>query len=86
MLHASTRLDVLLAQGLSGKESACQCRRCGFDLWTGKIPWRMKWQPTPVLLLGKSPWTEGPGGLLSRGSPRARQDLATEQQPLTHYS
>ena len=23
---------------LSGKESACQCRRYGFDLWVGKIP------------------------------------------------
>ena len=28
---------------LSGKEPACQCRRCkrgGFDPWVGKIPWR----------------------------------------------
>ena len=24
---------------LSGKESACQCRRPRFDLWVGKIPW-----------------------------------------------
>ena len=24
---------------LSGKESACQYRRCGFDPWVGKIPW-----------------------------------------------
>jgi len=23
---------------LSGKESACQCRRLGFDAWSGKIP------------------------------------------------
>ena len=38
---------------LSGKESACQCRRPGFDHWVGKIPWRRKWQPTPVLLLAK---------------------------------
>ena len=38
----------------SGKESACQCRRCRFDPWVGKIPWRRKWQPTPVLLSGKS--------------------------------
>ena len=39
------------------KESACQCRRwkrCGFDPWVGKIPWRKKWQPTPVFLPGKS--------------------------------
>ena len=26
----------------------------GFDPWVGKIPWRRKWQPTPVLLPGKS--------------------------------
>ena len=40
--------------GTSGKKLACQCRRCGFDLWVGKIPWRWKWQPTPVLLPGES--------------------------------
>ena len=41
----------------SGKEFACQCRRrrrCGFDSWVGKIPWRRTWQPTPVLLPGES--------------------------------
>ena len=35
---------------LSGKESACQCRRPGFNPWVSKIPWRRKWQPTPVFL------------------------------------
>ena len=39
---------------LSDKESACQCKRCRFDLWVGKIPWKRKWQPTPVFLPGKS--------------------------------
>ena len=29
-------------------------RRPGFESWVGKIPWRRKWQSTPVLLLGKS--------------------------------
>ena len=24
-----------------------------FDPWVGKIPWRRKWQPTPVFLLGE---------------------------------
>ena len=37
----------------SDKESTCQCRRCGFDLWVRKILWRSKWQPTPVFLPGK---------------------------------
>jgi len=42
-----------LPRWVSVKESACQCRRCGFDPWVGKIPWRRKWQPTPVFLPGK---------------------------------
>ena len=37
---------------LSGKKSTCQCRRREFDPWVGKIPWRRKWQPTPVSCLG----------------------------------
>ena len=53
----------------SGKEPACQCRRhkrLGFDPWVRKIPWRRKWQPTPVFLpreshgqrslVGYGPW------------------------------
>ena len=46
-----------LPRWLSGKESACPCRshrRCGFDPWVRKIPWRRKWQPTPVFLPGES--------------------------------
>ena len=43
---------------LSAEEHVCQCRRCkrsGFHPRVGKIPWRRKWQPTPVFLSGKSP-------------------------------
>ena len=29
-------------------------KRCGFDPWVGKMPWRRKWHPTPVFLPGKS--------------------------------
>ena len=38
---------------LSSKESTCQCRRHKFDPWVGNIPWRRKWQLTPVFLLGE---------------------------------
>ena len=31
-----------------------QCGRPGFNPWLGQIPWRRKWQPTPVFLPGKS--------------------------------
>ena len=40
--------------GDSMVQTACQCRRCGFDPWVEKIPGRRKWQPTPVFLPGKS--------------------------------
>ena len=38
----------------SGKESSCQCRSHGFNPWVRTMPWRRKWQPTPVFLPGKS--------------------------------
>ena len=38
----------------SGKESTWQYRSREFDPWVRNIPWRRKWQPTPVLLSGKS--------------------------------
>ena len=44
------------------------CKRCGFDPWVRKIPWKRAWQPTPVFLSGEfhgqrslagySPYTE----------------------------
>ena len=40
-------------QVVCGKASLLQCRRCGLDLWVRKIPWRSKWQPIPVFLLGE---------------------------------
>ena len=56
-----------LPRWFNGKESACQCkrhRRLLLDPWVRKIPWRRKWQPTPVFLpeksqrslTGYSPW------------------------------
>ena len=55
--------------GAPDKEPTCQCRRCQrceFNPWVGKIPWRRKWQPTPVFWPG-----EFHGGLQSIGSKRA---------------
>ena len=49
-----TTLKMRLPWWLSGNESICQCRRCGFDSWVGKILWKRRWQPTPVFLTGKS--------------------------------
>ena len=39
--------------GSDSKESACSVGDLGFSPWVRKIPWRRKWQPTPVLLPGE---------------------------------
>ena len=45
-------INILLPWRLSSKESACQCRTQAFNAQVRKIPWRWKWQPPPVFLLG----------------------------------
>ena len=46
-----------------------------FHPWVGKIPWRSKWQSTPVLLPGKS---HGLRSLVGY-SPWGRKDLDTRE-------
>ena len=74
-VQGDSQADLGWYGGASGKEPTWQCRRhkrCGFDPWAGKIPWRWSWQPTPVFLPEESPWTEEPGGLQPIGSQRVR--------------
>ena len=66
---------------LSAKESTCQCRRHGFDPWVRKIPWRRKWQLTPVFLPRKSHEQRSLAGYSPWGSKRVGRDLATKQPP-----
>jgi len=57
-------------RGASDKESACQYRRQKrhrFNPWVGKIPWRKKWQPTPVFLPGESHGQRSLAGYSPRG-------------------
>ena len=54
-----------------------QCGRPDFDPWVEKIPWRRAWQPTPVFLPGKCPWTEKPGGATGHGV--AKSQTMTER-------
>ena len=39
-----------------------RCKRHGFDSWVGMIPWRRKWQPTPVFFTGESRGQRSPAG------------------------
>ena len=72
--------------GANGKEPTCHCRkhkRCRFDPWVRKIPWRRAWQPTPVFLpgeshgqrslVGYSPWGHHESGVTKRLSKYARK-------------
>ena len=64
--------------GARGKDPACwrrRCERCRFDSWVGKIPWRRKWQPTPVCLPGKSHGQRSLVGYRPRGPKRVGHNL-----------
>ena len=62
--------------GLVGKESACNV----FNPWVRKIPWRRKWQPTPVSLPGKSHRQKSLVGY-SHGITKVGHDLMTKPLP-----
>ena len=63
---------------LSGKESACQCRRHRFNPWVGKISWSRKWQTTPVVLPGKYHGQRSLGGYSPPGHKTVEHDWATK--------
>jgi len=62
-----------------------QCRRPGFDSWVRKIPWRRKWQPTPVFLPGESHGQRSLIGYTVHGIARVRHNLATKPPPKHIY-
>ena len=74
-----------LPRWLSGKESTYQCRRHGFDPWSGKIPWRRKWQPNPVFLPGNPHGQRSLVGYSPWGHKRVGHNLVTEQGPDIPY-
>ena len=69
--------------GVSGRESSYQCRRCGFDPRIRKIPWNMRWNSTPVFLPGKFHGQKSLPRLQSMGPQRVRHNWTTKH---TAYS
>ena len=65
--------------GSEGKASACDAGDM-FDPWVGKIPWRRKWQSTPVFLPGES---HGERSLVGY-SPQGLKELDTTER--LHYT
>jgi len=65
------------------KESACQCRRPGFDPWVRKIPWRRDWLSMPVFFSGEFRGQRSLAGY----SPRGRKESdKTERLTLSLFS
>ena len=52
ILNALSKVSDRLLWRLSGKESACQCRRCEFDLWLGRFPGEENGNPLQYSCLG----------------------------------
>ena len=48
------------------------------ETWAEKIPWRRKWQPTPVFLPGKSHGQRSLAGYSPWGHRRVAHDLVTK--------
>ena len=64
-----------------GKESACNADSIpGFYPWVRKIPWKRKWQPTPVLFHGKFHEQKSLADYGPWGHKRVEHDLLTKQQ------
>ena len=69
--------------GASGKEPACQHRRCkrrGFSPWVRKIPWRRARPCTPVFQFGES---HGQRSLVGY-TPQGRKESDASQRLSTH--
>ena len=64
-----------------GKEFCLQCRRHGFDLWVGKIPWRKAWQPIPVFFPGEY---HGQRSLMDYSTQGCKELAMTEVTEYTH--
>ena len=70
------------------KKIHLSCRRCGFDPWMEKIPWRRKWQSTLVFLPGKSHgqgawWLPVHGGIIVSDT---TEHVCTQNVLITSFS
>ena len=69
------RLSLSLHWELGGKESAGQAGGSGSIPGSGTIPWRRKWQPTPVSLPGGNPMDRGAWQATVHGVAKSRTRL-----------
>ena len=70
----------LMAQQVKNHLQCWRHQRHGFISWLGKIPWRRKWQPAPVVLPGES---HGQRRLLG-DSPKGLKESDVTERLSTH--
>ena len=63
----------MVAQGLRITCQCRRCKRCGFDPWVGKIPWRKKIATHSSFLAWEIPWIEEPGGATVHGDTKRQK-------------
>ena len=92
-----TSVSICRKSAISSKESCqaaqpsrlhLQYRRARFDPWDEKIPWRRKWQPTPVFLPGnpmdrRACWATSPWGCKKSDTSWAAERT---YEPMQNYS
>ena len=61
--------------------------RPGFDSWIRNIPWRRKWEPTPIFLPGESPGLKSLAGYSpwSRNSQTRNSQTKSPPPPKIHW-
>ena len=69
-----------MAQQVKNPPAVQETQDMVFDPWVRKMPWRRKWQPTPVFLPGKSYGQKSLVGYSPLGHKRVRLDLERKQQ------
>ena len=88
MTEPNLGLPQWLPSWLCGKE-CLRMQEIEFDLWIGNVPWKRKWQPTPVFSPGKSHGQRILADYSPWGHKRVGHNLATKQQqqksPIHHF-
>ena len=83
---ASQSVTGELPRWLRGKVSTCQWRKCEFDPWIRKTPWRRKWLSIPFVAW-EIPWTNVSNGLQFTETQRVWHDWMTEhKKPETSHT
>ena len=75
------------SQAAQWKRTRPPTRRPGFDPWVGKIPWRRKWQPTPVFSsVQENPTNRGAWRATIHGVTQTWTQLSTSKHIHNRYT